>query len=170
MSLTGGDTLENIKGLFGAHISGFKEARNRLGTLMHVRVPVLAFEQNIDIPYLKKNEASQTNASDASGAFLPTLITLLRSEKAGLPYRMDMVLNIPESAPQYQIDNPEGFQKSLQKISDFAHKMEQNGLPAHLVTAGLQAGEPGYLDLYFRLYEPYSPLPDAPQNKTREGG
>ena len=45
-----GDTLEMVEGLFNAHISNVQTKKNRLGTQMHVRMPISSFENAISFP------------------------------------------------------------------------------------------------------------------------
>lgn len=154
-SLGEGDTFERLNGLFNAHISNFQMSKNRLGTQMYMRLPLAVFENSIDIPYLRTGNPSE------QGAFLPTLVSLLRSEGNDLPYRMEMFLNIPAEAASYSTENPQDFAQNMRAVSSLAEKLERNGLPKYLVSAGLKKGESGYIELIFMKHKPYNPLESA---------
>ncbi len=146
-----GDTLEALEGVFNAHISGFEVKRNRLGTVMHVRVPVGRFENAIDFPSVPYSEIS----IGMRGAFLPTMVTLLRSSNNDQPYRMDMVLNVSREPAVYLKDNPNAFRDDLRLVSDFALSMERAGMPKKMISAGMVKGDPSYIDLYFYRYKAF---------------
>lgn len=145
-----GDTFEELDGLFDAHISGFQVAKNRLGTQMYVKIPVGEFE-NV-IRYTKSEKEGIVSA------FLPTFISMLRADKNGAPYRMDLFLNIPEEAQQYKVNNLDGLNAAVKKVSDYTQSLENKGLPKHLLSAGLKKGDPAFIELVFMKHEPYDAL------------
>ncbi len=151
-----GDALESMEGLFNAHISGFEARRNRLGTMMHVRVPIGRFENAIDI----NGFADLETPVSTSGSFVQTMIALLRSNNNGVPYRMDMVLNMREEPLSLYQNNQSAFLVNLRRMSALAVKLETLGLPKKMLSAGLSQGEEGYLDLFFYKYKPFE-LPDV---------
>ncbi len=145
-----GDSLDDIEGLFNAHISGFEASRNRFGTNMHVRTSIGQFENAIDISdynYMDKKEGER-------GSFLMTLVTLLRSEETGNPYRMDMVVNLPNDPAVFQKENPDEFIYNLKRVSKFANILEKVGMPKKMISIALAEGESGMIDLYFYRYKP----------------
>ena len=155
-SIHTGDNLSGLQGLFEGHIANFKATKNRLGTTMHVNLPFGEFMRAIDKP--------QNGQSD----FFPTMMTMLRSEKSGVPYRVDMVLNVGDDPALVQKSDPAAFSAALRDISGLASKMEKSGLPKHLMTAGLQKGSVGNLDLYFYRYQPFDPLSGSPMKLRRK--
>ena len=44
-SVRSGDTLDQLEELFRSQITGIEAEKNRLGTMMHVRIPLSQFEQ-----------------------------------------------------------------------------------------------------------------------------
>lgn len=159
-----GDVLSNIDELFQARIEGVKTQKNRLGTIMHISMPFEEFEKGILIP----DKRTDGKALESEGFFLPTLISLLRA-RDDIPYRMDMVLNISESPSKVQSENPSVMHESLAEIAAIAQQLEESGLPKKLVTAGLGAGKEKNIDLYFRRYEPFNPMGDAPPGQEPQG-
>ncbi len=145
-----GDTLEDLEGLFNAHMAGFKASRNRLGTTMHVQLPIGEFENAIDVMGADYNKVEL----GGEGAFILTMVTLLRSKKKAKPYRVDMVINIPKDPAIFQKQNADEFIKSLKRVSGFAKTLEEAGLPKKMISAGLARGESGMIDLYFYRYKP----------------
>ena len=144
-----GDTLEALEGLFNAHVSGFEVKKNRLGTVMHVRVPVGRFENALDFSSLDVPDI----AFGTRGAFLPTLVSLMRSEVNGIPMRVEMILNTQGEPDELLKNDPSGFASSLRRVSGFAQKLERSGLPRKMMSAGLGAGDPSKIDLFFHRYK-----------------
>lgn len=159
MVINQGDTLSQIEGLFGAEIAGFEAVRNRFGTVMHVRVPVLNFERAIDItaPEDAQDYVSQSGYVRGQGAFLQTLVSILRAERHRIPYRMDMILNVSGDPARLPAQDPALFREKAGKVAGYARKLEGLGLPQKYMSAALGEGKNGYLDIYFHPYEPLNP-------------
>lgn len=144
-SINEGDTLDQLKALFNAHITGAKTRKNRLGTTMHIRMPIQQFERSLSAP------------RSAQGSFLPTLASLIQTSDTKTIYRMDMVLNIPATPANAVSDAPEMLRKNLRKIALISKRIEENGVPKKLISSGLSQGEEDIIDIYFRRYEPFNP-------------
>lgn len=151
-----GDTLTQLQAVFEANIAGIDVERNRLGTVMHVSMPLKKFENGIILP----NPQSGRTREEAGGFLLPTLISIMHSRE-NVPYDMDIVLNLETDPAQAAIDHPEALKDSLQTISRIAQTIEDEGFPEELLTAGLGKGRAGYVDLYFRRHEAFAPAPIA---------
>lgn len=145
-SLHTGDSLERMRGLFGTHISNFRASKNRMGTVMKVTLPYDEFKTAIQKSVAVSPDTLGPDG-DEQGSFLPTMISLVRSEKSGVPYRMDIVLNAPQHVAE-----------DVNKVSLLTDMLEKAGLPEHLISAGLGEGPAEMVDLYFRRYEAYNPL------------
>lgn len=146
-----GDSLQQMESLFNAEIAGFEATRNRFGTTMHVRVPVIAFERAIDVPK-DRNFAVPRGQKyiKGRGAFLPTLVSMLKAEQKNMPYAIEIVLNTVEEPAVMVKNNPAEFDERLSKIASIADKIEEDGLSQEYISASLKKGENGFLDLYFR--------------------
>lgn len=147
-----GDTLDRLKALFQSQISGFEATKNRLGTTMRVRIPLEALEQAL------RPSESAGGAEDIGGFFLPTLVSLMQSDEAGIPYRMDMVLNVPENPALMSHESAAEIAQHVRKMAFFAQVMEDQGLPKKLVSPGLAQGPKGTVDLFFRRYAAFNPV------------
>ena len=147
-----GDTINAVEGLFNAHIAGFEASRNRLGTVLHVSLPMQRFENAVDAAYFSEFDASESGEEQS---FILTLVTVLRSAERGDPYRIDMVYNIPEDPVILKETDPNAFWAALKRASDLAENLEERGLPRKMMSVGLQKGQIGYIDLYFYKYAPF---------------
>lgn len=166
MNIGTGDTLSKVKGLFQGHISNIQATKNRLGTVMHIRVPVLSFKRAIEMPSLSNSDQARLSNID-QGSFLQTLITLLRAEDNDMPYRADMILEAsysPDNIPQESLGQAGN---DLKLVAGFASRLEEYGMPKQYLSAGLMKGERGYISLYFRSYAPYSPVAEN-ENENQE--
>lgn len=162
----GGDSLEVIEGLFNAHIAGFEANRNRLGTMLHMQLPMQRFENAIE-----ETDFSEAGFSDGEQSFATTLVTTLRSADNDNPYRIDMVFNIPEDPTVLSQSQPEEFMKALKRVSTLAATLEDKGVPKKIISAGLKTGQTGFVDLYFYRYRPFElPLNDNNDGLDQEGG
>ncbi len=152
-----GDSLDRLNKLFSAQIAGIKASKNRLGTEMLLRLNLEDFEAQLLEP-LKEGDLSQVERTE----FMATLVSLLDAEN-DVPYRMDMVLNLNGNPAELQNSDPVRIRTAGKKVSGFAAKIEEAGLPPYLVTAGLGDGESQTIDLYFRRYEPFNPVGVKPE-------
>ncbi|MCB1563073.1 MAG: hypothetical protein KDJ75_05800 [Alphaproteobacteria bacterium] len=152
-----GDTLAQLQAFFEANIAGIDVERNRLGTVMHVSMPLKKFQNGIILP----NPQAERRREEAGGFMLPTLISLMHARESA-PYDMDIILNLETDPAQAAANKPEALKDSLQTISRIAQTLEDEGFPEDLLTAGLGKGRAGYVDLYFRRHEALAPSPPSP--------
>lgn len=156
-----GDTLDKIQALFKGTISGIETKQNRLGTMMHIRMPVEKFEQSFaESP---ESPGPSSRLKMIRGPLVQTLVTLMNT-KEGIPYRMDMVLNLPERPGAMKEEELPALEAGLEKVSGYAEKLEAAGLPEKFITAGLAAGREGMIDLYFNRYMPFDPTSQKQDN------
>ncbi len=150
-----GDTLETIENLFNAHLAGFQVKRNRLGTVVHVNLPISNFEQAIKSSSIDAPQGGDINPAN----FSMTMVTLLRSAESGNSYRIDMVYNLENDPVILLKGAPDSFKSALVRVSLLAGHLERKGLPKKMMSVGLVKGKPGYIDLYFYRYKPLN-VPD----------
>ncbi|GJL84378.1 MAG: hypothetical protein DHS20C02_01530 [Micavibrio sp.] len=161
-----GDAIDQVEALFKAQITGHKVTKNSLGTVMHIRLPLRSFERGVGAAgEVGKNPKKAQRG--AGGFFLTTLVSLLQARNTGIPYRMEMLLNMPRSPAETFNKSPRVVNEALQKVSGYAEQLEAAGLPRKLMSAGLTQGKDGYIDLYFRRYSAFNPLGN---NKAGESG
>lgn len=146
-----GDALDQLDALFNTQITGVETKTNRLRTVMHTRMELAEFEQAILMP--------AGGAGGLRSAFLPTLVSLINAQQSKIPYRMDMVLNMPESPAKAATDAPEGLNNVMRKAAVLAERLEKGGLPKKLLSTGVARGDVGMIDIYIRRYEPFNPAP-----------
>lgn len=145
-----GDTLETLEGLFNAHIAGFKAKRNRLGTVMHVKLTIRDFEKSVRSAKLD----GRGGVHKTPMSFSHTMVTLLRSAEKKKPYRVDIVYNLENDPTSLLRSSPDTFVRALKRVSAITSQLEQKGLPKKMMSAGLGKGKAGYVDLYFYRYKP----------------
>lgn len=143
-----GSALETLQAHFSTHITDVEARTNRFGTMMHIRMPVKKFQRALSSQSLSGQSPS------GQGGFLQTLISLIEARETAAPYRMDIILNTPESPDIMLKNTPELLRKDLETAASFAQTLEQNGLPKKLMSTGLFKGDEGFIDLFFRRYEP----------------
>ena len=175
--LNSGDTLEQIQRLFEAHIVGAEISEDRFGKIMHVRLPLRAFDKAMAQVKEEGLQSSGHFGQRKDGDFLaPSLVSLLVSAYKGVPYRMEMLLNTPEPAGDIEKGDPPYYQELLTRVSGYAQTLEDVGLPVKLLNIGFIKGDPDYIDVYFKRYEPFtlpaeelkSALPQ--EDQSPEGG
>lgn len=133
---------------------------NRLGTEMFVFIPVDEFERLLakiagTLPQARQQEDAPKTTGLYDGPledtpdFMPMLISLMKSEDSGVPYRADMVLKQPVSE-----QNPRTAM--VEKVTSWAQIIENAGLPQKYLSAGIEAVSPQNAGVYlhFRRYEP----------------
>lgn len=151
-----GDVLERMEALFTAEIPGAHTVVSQGRGEMYVRMPFDELEAAV---------IAAGRSAGSSGVkktpFLPTLVGLMKSDAAGRPYRMDMLLNIDANPAQMQNEKPGELGASLKRISRIAQRLESAGLSPRLISAGVQKGKDGTVELLFRRHIPFNPLGEA---------
>lgn len=165
-SIHEGDTLERMQALFNAQIPGHDTVLSHQKGEMYVKLPFDEFEAAV-MAVGQRNllEQRNENVKLLKGFFLPTLVALMKSDGAGKPYRMDMMLNIGENPAALQNQQPKQLAATIAQMGAIAGKIEASGLSPKLISAGLQKGEEGTVELLFRRHVPFNPLgkPDGEQ-------
>lgn len=166
-----GSTLDRIEELFRSQISSTEAKQNRLGTVMHVRLPFNDFQNALINSLTIPAEPAAPNTQTVD--LLPMLVSLLETQR-NVTYKMDMVLNVEEELPYLVAEQPGRFAVYNRAISEVAFKLEDSGLPKVQLSAGLETGEPGMIDLIFSRYQPFNPLgvnaPAQEREQTQEEG
>lgn len=168
-SIHEGDTLERLKALFTAQIPSSEVAVSSHRGVMYVKLPFDDFEAAVmAVGQRNALNQQQESAQFLKGFFLPTLVALMKTDKAGMPYRMDMLLNIDNNPAQMQNRQPKQMVTLIKDMGRIAAKLEDSGLSTKLVSGGLQKGEPGTIELMFRRHVPFNPLGDQPAEGQNE--
>lgn len=161
-----GDTIERIDALFKSQITSYDAVKDTGRGIMQVELPLNVFTTAVmaigqeDI--LKTSPDVQVKGRKF---FLPTLVSLMKSDTEGLPYRMDMVLHVPENPAQLQNRDPKKLGGVMAQGARLADQLQKNGLAEKLVSVGVARGNPGKIDLVFRPHKPFTPY-----NPAKQGG
>ncbi len=158
-SINEGDTLDKLKRLFNAHIVSSETNKNRLGTIMHIRMPLEQFQKSLLAP--SRNNAVLAQSFGSPGTFTPTLVSLMQTKETEIPYRMDLVLNSAEDPAALIAQSPEKARTEMRKIALLTKRLEDSGLEKKLVSAGVVKGDAEMIDIYFTRYIPINPLGEA---------
>lgn len=158
-STSEGDTLEQIEELFSAQIPNVENVvkNERLG-MMYIQVPFEGFKDAV-FGLEKAQPQDQGNAGAVTGRyFLPTLVGLLKSDRAGYTYRMDMILGTGRNPSVLASDKPQTLDDITKEMSRIARRIESAGIPQKLLSAGIQNRDENMIDLVFRPHIPFNPL------------
>lgn len=158
ISTSEGTTLERLEALFSSIVPSRDVVRNtRTGTL-HVRMDMETFERATSLLSLEQDFEEKKEAARQT-FILPALVALLRADRNDAPYHMDVFLEVEDNPAQFMNENPDKAALDIKKAGVFAKRIENAGLPQKLMAVGLQKGEGGMVELFFRPYVPFTPLP-----------
>jgi hypothetical protein len=160
-SIYEGDTIERIRALFNSQIPSSDIVMSHKKGEMYVRVAYDDLRSAV-------MAVGQRNALDGAtekqgflgGFFLPTLLSLMKADEMGIAYRMDMILTVKENPAELKNQRPQTLRAYVKKIAEVASRIEGSGLSTKLLSAGVDQGEEGFVELYFRPHVPYNPLGD----------
>lgn len=152
-----GSTLDKLEALFVSQISAADTRQNRLGTIMYVRVPFDDFRDAVLSSLSDTSPPPKSPLDEQNIDILPMLVSLLETQ-GDVPYKMDMILNIDKEPSELLAESPEKFAAYNNAISGIARKITEAGLPTRQITAGIQHGDEGIVNLVFRRYEPFNPV------------
>lgn len=147
--------LDRLKALFTAQIPGHDIVLNRHQGVMQVSVPWDEFETAV--MGLGTMGFSGGKADGFGKNFLPMLVALVKTQEAGVPYRMDILLNIEENPALMQNRQPQKLAEAMERMAALATQIEAAGLPVKQMSIGVQKGRAGTAELLFRHYEPFNP-------------
>lgn len=163
-SIYDGDTIDQIQALFRSQLPGDDATVDRVTGILRISVSRDVFEKTVR--ELGQRVAPETfnpsaaTANDTAGRFekyfLPTLVAMLRSEKQGDPFRIDVMYNIAGNPARIQRVEPQILYTVMNDVNAMARLIKEAGLPDHQIVAGVQEGNPGKVDLYFSRYQPFS--------------
>jgi len=166
-SINEGDTVDRLDALFKAQISAFEATKSKSRGIMHVKLPLDEFSKAIMA--VGQDDLTETKTITASKKFfLPTLISILKSDQAGAPYRMDVVINVSENPANMQNLNPEEMDRIIDRVGQFSRKLERAGMPQNLLSVGLQKGPEDEVEIFFRRHEPFPPSQSTEEQLQNE--
>ena len=155
-----GNILKRLEALFQSQISAFEATKSEHRGIMHVKVP-----KDVLTKAVLDVEAQTSGEAEASPGetepFLSMLISILRSEEMGMTYRLDIITNVEGNPAELQNDVPQAMFSLMTQTSLLSQKLEQSGMPKHLLSSGMKQGDPDFVDLYFSPHQPFNPLGNA---------
>ena len=104
-------------------------------------------------------------------SFLPTLVSLLRTNTNNTVYRMDMILNLQSGPINIRMSEPGNFVVERDRIGLLARLLSEEGLPERQMSIGLAKGEQSnVVDLVFRPYSAFDAVQEREDNAASRQG
>ncbi len=147
--------LEELEALFNSQITAISmEVDPERGT-MWVQVDYETFYRAISALGTTPLEGED---GEELPPFLPTLVSLLRTNTNNTVYRMDIILNTEQDAVAIIDTNSAAFRSERNRVGLLARLLEEEGLPPRQMSVGLSKSQPDTLDLVFRPYRAFDTL------------
>ncbi|MFN3827071.1 MAG: flagellar motor protein MotB [Micavibrio sp.] len=147
-----GRTTDRIEAVFSSRISGLEtQMDDTTGTLL-LRMPYDDFKKSVN------------NAVEGGGTVDPlvrTLVSILRADMSGYPYRMDVYVQVDKNPASMQNREPQKISTLLTELGEIGAVLGRAGLPEKLMTVGIEEGEEGMVELLFKPHVPYNPLHES---------
>lgn len=157
-AMSEGHTFDRLDALFNAQIASFEAVQSKSRGVMMVQVPLEDFTKAV-MAIGQKDVTRYASRRDVKEIFfLPTLVSILRTNIDGAPTRMEISLNVPENPAELQNQSPEKIAAVVIMGGQFAQLLERKGMPQKLINIGVSKGDPKMVDLVFRKYIPFSPV------------
>lgn len=144
-----GRMTQRIEAMFTAQIAGIETQTDESSGTLLMRLKYTDFAKAV---------SGTDGTSEASQQFMRTLVSMMRSDMGGHPYRMDAFLQVTDNPAEMQSEQPQKMNVLMRDLSVLAQQVEKAGLPQKLMTIGLEQGQDGMIELLFRPHIPYNPL------------
>lgn len=161
-----GETVERLDALFKAQIVNFKPVvKSSTMGVMQVSIPLDKFVKAIMAVGQEDIMKTQTKVAPRN-FFLPTLVSILKSNQENVPYRMDMIFPVSDNPAKLVNESPQEYRDMMKQAGILVRRLEQAGLEEKLMSIGLgkvqnyENGQP-MVEVYFRRHEPFSPVVDG---------
>jgi flagellar motor protein MotB len=162
-SMKEGHSFDRLDALFEAQIAGFEAVQSKSRGVMMVKVPVDKFTEAI-MALDQKDATQYPSRRDVRGNFfLPTLVSILRSDLDGAPTRMEILFGLNGNPAELKNQEPTTIRQAIDQAGVLSQRLEKQGMPQKLLNIGLENSNPDFVNLVFRKYEPFSPV------KVKEG-
>ncbi len=157
-SVNNGDTFERLEALFESEIASFEMSKSTAQGIMQVKVPYDKFKQAITALNQQDLTRNPTRFETRGNFFLPTLSSLMRTNIDGAPTRLEIYLNADDNPARIQNVKPRELNEIIIDAGVFSKALEAQGVPQKLLNIGVSKGDPDFVDLVFKKYEPFSPV------------
>lgn len=156
-SIRQGAVVDRLDALFKAQISSYEATKSSARGIMHVEMPLEVFSKAVMAVGQEDLNRTATTARPKN-FFLPTLISILKSNEQGVPYRMDILFNLPDNPARLQNQDPQLVGKIMARAGALSQQLEKSGLQQKLISIGFQEGDEEMVELDFRAHVPFSPV------------
>lgn len=158
-SIREGETIERIDALFKSQITSFDVVKDEGSGTMEVTLPIDVFSGSVmAIGQEDMLKSSADVKVKGKKFFLPTLVSIMKSDAHGVPYRLDILLHVDDNPALLQNRDPKALAESMVRGAQLTAKLEQAGLAQRLLSVGVEKGDKNLVRLLFRPHEPFTPL------------
>lgn len=158
LSLKEGHVFDRLDALFEAQIAGFEVVQSKSRGVMMVKVPVGKFTEAVMAIGQKDATRYPSRRAVRGNFFLPTLVSILRTDINGSPTRMEILFGLDRNPAEIQNQNPSTLREVINRVGVLSQRLEKQGMPQKLLNIGVEKGDPRFVNLVFRKYEPFSPI------------
>lgn len=163
-SMKEGHAFDRLDALFEAQIASFEAVQSKSRGVMMVKVPLDKFTEAVMAVGQKDVTRYPSRRAVRGNFFLPTLVSILRSDKDGAPTRMEILLGVKGNPAELQNQNPQQIRQVIDQVGTFSQRLERQGMPQKLLNIGMEKSDPAFVNLVFRKYVPFSPYDEKEKN------
>jgi len=160
-SLKEGHAFDRLDALFEAQIAGFEAVQSKSRGVMMVKVPVDKFTEAVMAIGQKDATRYPSRRAVRGNFFLPTLVSILRTNIDGAPTRMEILFGLKNNPAEIQNQNPSKLREVIDRAGVLSQRLEKQGMPQKLVNIGVEKSDPQFVNLVFRKHETFSPVVEA---------
>lgn len=150
-----GDVLDKIQNLFSSQIPSNKIKVDKSEGVMYASVPYDDFSSAV--MDLEKGDKGEKKGWGQE-FFLPALVSLLKNDQTGHPYRMDVYINVGGNPARMMNKDPKKLNAGMKNAGRLAGKIESAGLQTRLLSVGIKEGDPETVEIVFRPHIVFNPL------------
>ncbi|MAZ76528.1 MAG: hypothetical protein CMH31_04415 [Micavibrio sp.] len=162
-SVKEGDTFERIDALFQSQIISYKKSISSNRGKMIIKLPLEKFSRAIMAAGQKDLTKMNVQRNPRGNFIIPTLVSILKSDKKNITYRMNILLQVPDNPAHFQNQSPTEMAALMRRGSALTERLEQGGFPQKLLNIGVAKGNPAIVVLVFEPHIPFSPVEEAEQ-------
>lgn len=155
-SMMEGHTFDRLEALFESQIVSFEATKSKTLGIMMVQVPYEKFAAAINAVGQKDLTRYPSRRAVQGNFFLPTLVSILRTNIDGAPTRMEVLLKTKKNPAEVQNQAPSQLSQRIDLAAGFSSKLETQGMPQKLLNIGVSKGNPDFVELVFKKYIPFS--------------
>ncbi|MEM6782037.1 MAG: flagellar motor protein MotB, partial [Pseudomonadota bacterium] len=139
-SIHDGDTLDRIEALFEAQIRTFETTKSKTAGVMMVELELEEFINSI-MAVGQRTLTPDNSRNPPQFYFLPTLVSILQSDRAGITYRMDMLLHTDDNPAVVQNRDPNAVRELVNQGGIISQRLENIGMSTNVISIGVKEGD-----------------------------